>query len=118
MADRKAFEMNYWIAKSSENISQAQVNIVADGQMANIKLIRFAWTTEAPTQAGWYWVITNDLGWGNSPECVYVGCPEYDDILHVYGINPLHQIESVNEYHKKYLRHWLGPVIQPEPPKE
>ena len=76
------------------------------------------WTTEPPTKKGWYWVITNDLGWGNPPECVYIGCPEYDDILHVYGINPMHQIEPVTDYHNNYTRHWYGPVEPPARPKK
>jgi hypothetical protein len=52
---------------------------------------------DPPKERGWYWVQTNPA-WGNSPEVVYIGYPEYDDRLHVYGINPLHEIVTIEEY--------------------
>jgi hypothetical protein len=70
-----------------------------------------------PAKRGWYWVQTNPA-WGNAPEVVFIGFPEYDDRLHVYSIGE--GIEILEEYCRRYPRRWLGEASTPvpEPPTE
>jgi hypothetical protein len=66
-----------------------------------------------PAKRGWYWVQTNPA-WGNAPEVVFIGYPEYDNRLHVYDIGG--NVELIQEYCRRYPRRWLGEA--PAPPTE
>mgnify|MGYP003555200713 CR=1 FL=1 len=47
----------YWIGKSSDSPK----NYIEGGTREDIDILaRLQWTTEAPTQEGWYWVKRED----------------------------------------------------------
>ncbi len=61
------------------------------------------WTTDKPTEPGWYWVRD-----GQQIEMVDL---ELDSgTLVVYAVDDDHH--TVDEY-----SHWFGPLPQPEPPQ-
>jgi hypothetical protein len=72
-----------------------------------------AWTTEAPTLNGWYWVRARPFS-GDYTEvhCVFVSVdPELHFIFPVIGFECDHQIGPEN------TDYWYGPLVEPEFPK-
>lgn len=59
------------------------------------ELTALEWTTEKPSQCGWYWVVRK---YWNKPELYHVESLVFVDLVHS-------------------VTHWLGPVAMPEPPK-
>ena len=65
----------------------------------------FAWTTEAPTQEGWYWVVN-----GNK-EIEIVKVYKLDNSLHAWTVT------SERDFDLKEFSMWLGPIPPPEMPE-
>ena len=67
---------------------------------------------DPPSERGWYWVQTNPA-WGDAPEVVFVGYPEYDDRLHVSSIWIGARLKLLDEYCQEFPRRWLGKAEYP-----
>jgi hypothetical protein len=92
----KGHEMKYYYAAGTYNPHE---NPPLDG------IDTLEWTTEPPTQDGWFWAI----GPGNPV------------VVRVIEGNPSHFVGFINgvggAYPVDYFSHWLGPLPIPEPPK-
>ncbi len=80
-----------------------------DGERQTENLIAMIWTTEPPTQEGWYWARTNK----GQPFIIRVG---------FYGTGQTGTLWAYdterNMLDLDVLDYWLGPLPVPEPPKE
>lgn len=61
------------------------------------------WTTAPPTVEGWYWVRFSN----EQIECVTIGIIDGKPIEKFY-----------DHWALEGVTHWLGPLPEPEPPKE
>lgn len=74
----------------------------------------FQWTTEPPTQEGWYWFRASGfMQSGMFTELSYVsvmnGVVSFKPLIDGY--------EWDHEYEVEDVTHWLGPLPVPAPPK-
>lgn len=93
--------MKYWIGKSSD----APKIYIEGGTREDIDILaRLQWTTETPTQEGWYWVVN-----GNK-EMEIVKVYKTCEGLYVWTVT------SEKDFELKDFSMWLGPLPIPEPP--
>lgn len=76
----------------------------------------FAWTTEKPTQDGWYWVYIQDTKNDSKAEIVYVEKEkEGFGVWHSFG--DWDEFRKVEDYSVTYPCFWLGPLPLPMKPE-
>ena len=66
-------------------------------------LYTLEWTTDPPTEPGWYWIHFPS----GAVECAKI------DVINSNGI----PIEFADRWALERVTHWLGPLPTPEPPK-
>ena len=71
------------------------------------------WTTEPPTQEGWYWIYVHHDKFPSGPNVDYV----QRDRSGYLGISNGDYLETFEEYAAGLKAYWLGPLPIPEPPK-
>jgi hypothetical protein len=72
------------------------------------------WTTDPPTEEGWYWVYTVPE-WETVPVVACVKVCIMNDVVS-FDI-PAGGYESEDYIHAHATTHWLGPLPPPEPPQ-
>lgn len=93
----------YWIGKSSDSPK----NYIEGGTREDIDILaRLQWTTEAPTQEGWYWAILD--GRRVIVEAFYM---TVDKLGHLQFRTGWNSIDESN------VTHWIGPIPYPEKPE-
>lgn len=93
----------YWIGTSSDSPK----NYIEGGTREDIDILaRLQWTTEAPTQEGWYWAIIDE-------KCVIVEA----FYMTVEKFGCLNFRTGWNSVDESSVARWLGPISYPEMPE-
>lgn len=78
------------------------------------------WTTEPPTQEGWYWVYSEpEIAYGVNRDKLVKQEPEtrlYYFNGHIWQFSP--DDYEYTPMHEPFFKYWLGPLPLPEPPQE
>lgn len=77
------------------------------------RIMDLQWTTEPPTEEGWYWVKNKYTG-AHDIEPVYLVKVTHIENQVVWSI----EINGGSGEDFSYFSHWLGPLPVPEPPQE